>query len=82
VASQASVFAVVGLILGIPLGIAAGRWAWSAFANQLGVPPSPAVPIAVIGFAIPATLALANAVAALPGRSAARTRPAAVLRTE
>ena len=46
------------------------------------MPPSPAVPFAVVALAIPAALMLANAVAALPGRSAARTQPALVLRTE
>jgi hypothetical protein len=32
--------------------------------------------------AVPAVLLLANAVAAIPARTAARTRPAVVLRTE
>jgi putative ABC transport system permease protein len=82
VASQASMFALVGLAIGIPLGIAAGRWAWTAFAQQLGVPSSPVVPLLVVGLAVPASLLLANLAAALPGRSAARTQPAVVLRTE
>jgi putative ABC transport system permease protein len=82
VTSQASVFAVIGLALGIPLGIAAGRWAWTAFAQQLGVPTSPVVPIVMVALAVPATLLLAILAAALPGRSAARTSPAVVLRTE
>ena len=82
VASQASVFAVVGLLLGLPLGIAAGRWAWTLFANQLGAPPSVRLPTLAVGLAVPAAILLANAVAALPGRSAARTQPAVVLRSE
>jgi putative ABC transport system permease protein len=82
VTSQASVFALIGLALGIPLGIAAGRWAWTAFADQLGVPPSPIVPLVLVAIAVPVTLLLAIAAAALPGRSAARTSPAVVLRTE
>ena len=82
VISQATVFAAVGLVIGIPLGIAMGRWAWSAFADQLGVPPAPTIPLLVVGLAIPVTLLLANLAAALPGRSAARTRPAVVLRAE
>jgi MacB-like periplasmic core domain/FtsX-like permease family len=82
VTSQASVFALIGLALGIPLGIAAGRWAWTAFANQLGVPPSPIVPLFIVGIAVPVTLLIANLAAALPGRAAARTSPAVVLRTE
>ena len=50
--------------------------------NQLGVLPEPAIPLATIVIAIPAALALANLIAAVPGRAAARTRPATVLRTE
>jgi ABC-type lipoprotein release transport system permease subunit len=82
VASQASVFAAIGLLLGLPLGIAAGRWAWTLFADQLGVPPGARIPSLAILLAIPAAVVLANAVAALPGRSAARTQPAVVLRAE
>jgi putative ABC transport system permease protein len=82
VMSQGSVFALIGLALGIPLGVVAGRWAWTAFAEQLGVPPSPVVPLVVVGIAVPATLLLAILAAALPGRAAARTHPALVLRTE
>jgi hypothetical protein len=43
-----------------------------------------AAPIVLLaaGVAIPVALALANLIAALPGRNAARTRPALVLRTE
>jgi ABC-type lipoprotein release transport system permease subunit len=36
----------------------------------------------VIFIAVPAALALANLAAALPGRAAARTQPAIVLRSE
>ena len=38
VAWQASAFAVVALAVGLPLGIAAGRWVWAVFAGRLGVP--------------------------------------------
>jgi hypothetical protein len=44
--------------------------------------PEPAVPLTTILIAIPAALALANLIAAVPGRAAAHTRPATVLRTE
>jgi hypothetical protein len=82
VAWQASVAAVIGLAVGVPLGIALGRWLWILFARQIYAVPRPAVPaLSVILVAVGALL-LANAVAALPGRSAARTRAALVLRTE
>jgi ABC-type lipoprotein release transport system permease subunit len=82
VAAQASVLATIGLLVGLPLGIAAGRWAWTLFADQLGVPASVALPVAAIALAVPAAVLLANLVAALPARSAARTEPAVVLRSE
>jgi hypothetical protein len=44
--------------------------------------PEPAVPLTTILIAIPAALALANLIAAVPGQAAAFTQSAAVLRTE
>ena len=79
---QATTFAVIALALGLPVGVAIGRWIWTVFADQLGVPPEPVVSLPVILLAIPATLLLANAIAAIPGRLASRTQPAAILRTE
>jgi hypothetical protein len=81
VAWEASTFATIGVVLGIPAGIAAGRWSWTLFANQVGIPSSVVVPLALLAM-VPATLVLANLIAAIPGRAAARTQPAAVLRTE
>ena len=43
VAWQATALAVVGIVVGVPLGIVLGREVWSAFANNLGV-----VPVSVI----------------------------------
>jgi ABC-type lipoprotein release transport system permease subunit len=40
IAWQATTFAVVALSLGLPLGIAVGRWAWQLTAAALGVAPS------------------------------------------
>jgi hypothetical protein len=82
IAWQATTIAAIALLTGLPAGIAGGRWAWRVFAAQLGVLPEPAIPLATIVIAIPAALALANLIAAIPGRAAARTQPATVLRTE
>ena len=68
--------------VGIPLGIVAGRWSWALFAGSLGVAPGADVrPVAVVAEAAVALL-LAVLIAAVPGRTAARVRPAASLRTE
>ena len=82
VAWQATTFAAIGLAVGVPLGIAGGRWAWYLFAEQIEVVPEPVTPIPLVLLVIPAAVLLANVVAALPAWSAAQTRAAAVLRTE
>ena len=82
VAWEASAFAAVALLIGLPLGVIAGRWAWAVFANAAGVSTAATVPLATVLLAIPATLLAANLIAAAPGWEAARLRPALVLRTE
>ena len=79
---QALTFAALGLLLGLPLGIAAGRWAWYLFARQIDVVPEPVTPVALILLLVPAAVLLAIVVAAAPAWSAARTRAAVVLRAE
>ena len=79
---QASTLVALALFIGIPLGILVGRVAWRAFADQLGVVDEPRVAWLPIMLLVPAVLLLANLIAAFPARSAARTRPAIVLRSE
>jgi predicted lysophospholipase L1 biosynthesis ABC-type transport system permease subunit len=79
---QATTLAAIALLIGLPTGIAGGRWGWRIFAGQLGVLPDPVVPLIAICIAVPAALILMNLVAALPGWTAARTQPAPVLKTE
>ena len=82
VAWQASVILVVAALAGVPLGVAAGHWAWDAFATSLGAVPVTVVPVPALlaGFVI--LLVAGNLLAAGPGAVAARTPPAAVLRAE
>jgi hypothetical protein len=79
---QATALAAAALLAGLPLGVIAGRLAWSFFANAAGVAPRPDVPLPLILLAIPATVLLANLIATWPGWTAARVHPAAALRTE
>jgi len=82
VASEASALAAAALLAGIPLGVIAGRWAWAVFAGATGVDRQATVDLPLLLFAIPVTLLLANVIAAWPGWTAARLRPAQVLRSE
>jgi len=82
VAWQSTVITAAGLVIGVPLGIAAGRWLWLLFARELSAVPDPVIPAASIALAALAALILANLVAAIPGRSAARTRAALALKSE
>ena len=82
VAWQASTLVVLALIVGIPLGLAAGRWAWSLTAEELGVVVQPVVPILALLVLVPLALFVANVVAWVPAWMAGRTRPAVVLRSE
>ena len=79
---QSTAIVVIGLVAGIPLGIVLGRFLWQLFAHQLSVVVDPTIPAVPILFVAVAALVLANLVAALPGRSAARTPTALVLRAE
>jgi hypothetical protein len=79
---QASVSGAVGSLFGIPLGIVVGRWLWTLFANNIYAVPRPSVPVLSMIIVAASAMVLANVVAALPGRSAARTSSAQVLRGE
>ena len=82
VAWEATALAAAALLAGMPLGVIAGRWAWAVFADAAGVAGQATVDLPLVLLAIPVTLLLANVIAAWPGWTAARLRPATVLRTE
>jgi hypothetical protein len=81
VAWQATILGAVGLVVGIPLGILVGRWAWDLVATGLGVRPVVESPVAWLVLAVGAALVIVNLIALVPGRIAARPRPAVALRT-
>jgi hypothetical protein len=82
VAWQATVAAVIGIIVGIPVGIAAGRVLWTQFAKNLNAVPDPTVPVLSVILVAVGALVFANLVAALPGRDAARASTALLPRAE
>jgi hypothetical protein len=82
VAWQSNAAVAIGTVVGVPVGIALGRALWDLFAHEINAVPSPAVPVVPIILIALGALVLANIVAAVPGRIAARTPAALVLRTE
>ncbi len=82
VAWQSSVAAVVGLVLGVPVGIALGRWLWTLFADGISAVPHPTVPVLSVALVALGAVVFANLVALFPGWVAARTRTSLLLRAD
>jgi ABC-type lipoprotein release transport system permease subunit len=79
---QAGALTGTALVFGIPIGLVCGRVAWQIFARHLGIQPVLEIPARQFAVVIAAALALAVAIAVIPGESAARAQPARVLRGE
>jgi hypothetical protein len=79
---QTTTVAVAGLVVGLPLGIAAGRLGWDLFAGYVGFVAVPVVAAWGLIALAAGTIAVANLLAAGPAIAAARIRPAAALRAE
>jgi hypothetical protein len=82
VAWQASVVAVIGVLVGVPAGIIVGRWLWILFADAIDAVPYPTVSVVDVVVVALGTLVLAILAALVPSRMAARTPTALVLRAE
>ena len=82
VAVQSSTLAVVGLVLGIPLGVMVGRGAWALVAGGLGVSTAATLPYLALVVITPAALFGAVLLAVGPAQAASRVHAAEALRTE
>jgi len=79
---QTTTVALIGIVIGVPAGIAIGRLVWRVFADDLGVVPDPVVPVWELAVVALGTLVVANLLAIGPAFVAARSRPAVLLRSE
>jgi ABC-type antimicrobial peptide transport system permease subunit len=79
---QTTTVALVGIVVGVPAGIAVGRLVWRVFANNLGVVPVPVVIVWVIAAVAVGTVLIANVLAIGPALVASRSHPASLLKTE
>jgi hypothetical protein len=74
--------AAITIVVALPFGVALGRWAWHTFAEDLGVPSQPVVPLTGLLVAVPVALLAAVVVGLGPAVLAARTRPTALRAAE
>ncbi len=80
---QATTVALVGIVVGIPLGVAVGQEVWRAFATNLGAVPVTTMPIWVIAALGTGVLVVANLLAIAPALAAAKSKTAGqLLRTQ
>jgi hypothetical protein len=82
IAWQATLIAIIGLVVGIPLGIITGRVIWKQLAESFPVAYTPPLTLVAVALVVPVAIGIANLVAAGPAHAATRIRPARVLRTE
>lgn len=82
VAWQATTVALVAMVVGVPVGVIAGRAVWTAAASQMGVVVTTRVPWLLLAALVPIVVLLANLVAAGPAAAAARISPSTALRDE
>ena len=74
--------ALAGIVVGAPIGVAAGKVLWRVFATNFGVVPVAVVEPVLIVALVAGVLAAANLLAAVPALLAARSDPARLLRAE
>jgi FtsX-like permease family len=82
VTTQASLMALIGLIFGVPLGIALGRAIWRTVAGFTPLAYHPPLALLTLLLIAPAALLAANALAAWPQRRAAGLHAGQILRSE
>jgi ABC-type lipoprotein release transport system permease subunit len=78
---QAAALALVGAVVGLPLGVAVGRWLWTGVAQGLGVAPAPDVALPVV-LVVPAAVVVAALVGSALGAVAGRSPASVALRAE
>jgi ABC-type lipoprotein release transport system permease subunit len=82
ITAQATVVGSAGLVVGIPIGLIAGRAGWQAITDRVPLMfRSPLTVLAVI-VVVPIALVAANLLAIIPARRASKAKPALVLRSE
>jgi predicted lysophospholipase L1 biosynthesis ABC-type transport system permease subunit len=82
VVASALTLASITAVIGIPIGIVAGRLTWNVTADALGIPAQPTISATAIAITILGLVALAVVVALIPAAIARRTQAVDALRAE
>jgi putative ABC transport system permease protein len=82
IAVQASTFLAVALLLAVPLGLLVGSALWGRRARDLGIVVERQVPWSGLAAVAIVAFLVANAMAAILARAAARVRPGPALASE
>jgi putative ABC transport system permease protein len=77
---QAATIVTIGALAGVPLGIIAGRLAWSRFADRLGLVPSADIPYVWLSVVVLVFVLITMLGALPPTRAATRISPTQLLR--
>jgi ABC-type antimicrobial peptide transport system permease subunit len=78
--AQAIALTAVALLVGVPLGLAAGRAAWEAVARAIDIVPAPVMPVVALTVVVAGSLLIAT-IASAVGR-ASLGRPAALVEAD
>ena len=71
--TQSGAILAVALVVALPLGAAAGRWLWTAFAEHIGVVVDPVVPSLLLSAAVLLSVLAVQGAALIPASLASRT---------
>jgi ABC-type lipoprotein release transport system permease subunit len=82
IAYQSTILTALGLLVGVPVGIAVGRVVWQLIADGLGITPTVDVSLPAVALVVVGALLAANLVGALAATAAVRDRPATALAAE
>ena len=79
---QATAVAAVALVVGLPVGVALGRWSWRLTADALWVVSTPEIPVPALVLVAGAAVVVVNAAALGAAALVRRGSPSAALRAE
>lgn len=82
VLTQSGAVLALALVIALPLGVAAGRWLWTAFAGRIGVVVEPVVPLLLLAACALLSILAVQGAALIPASLARRTPPGRTLHGE